>query len=314
MSVLVSAQFWCIDVSLISSCLLVVWQWDFETDGGATLLGPGTDSIRWWCWTPVCVAGTTEGFLVKWGLWPVSSSTGGQHIFFFSQSLFYLHHIVLVSRCCQMKRCVGVGGDEKLFPTENSSWQQRKQTPTVQRRCKVFLISILECDFAWWEIKSKLLQAHLSYRGAIVEVRSPSQQDWLFGAGGPRAASAVFVLTVWNTSRCDKSELRNSLLLWNLKSQGWHHRHRPSCCSPASDLSSAGRNRKSQIPQITAIDFLLLLFCKNRCQDLQGVSTVSALWFTSRRTGMHWWFCFVVISHFVFHWGGTMTAGLLPGA
>lgn len=95
---------------------------------------------------------------------------------------------------------------------------------------------------------------------------------------GPACSKRCLCFTIWNKSYCDKPELKNSLLLWNLKQ--WH--------------------RPVVITRITNINFLVLPYY---CQQLQGVSTVSALWFISRHTGMHRWLCFVV-SRSAFHRGG----------
>lgn len=74
----------------------------------------------------------------------------------------------------------------------------------------------------------------------------PFQREWLFGAGGPRAASAAFVLPYETnlavTSRspgihccCEISSTRDGTTTIN---------HHPSCCDPASDLSGVCHNHK----------------------------------------------------------------------
>lgn len=66
--------------------------------------------------------------------------------------------------------------------SENSSWKwgskqnSGSRCQIVPERCKDFLVSILVCDFAWWEIKSKFLQAQWNHRSAIVWVRGPSSK------------------------------------------------------------------------------------------------------------------------------------------
>ncbi len=87
----------------------------------------------------------------------------------------------------------------------------------------------------------------------------PFQREWLFGAGGPRAASAAFVLPYETnlavTSRspgihccCEISSTRDGTTTMN---------HHPSCCDPTSDLSVCARHNQ-KISQITGINFLVL--------------------------------------------------------
>lgn len=174
----------------------------------------------------------------------------------------------------------------------------------VQRRCKVFLISFLECDSAWWEIKSKFLQANWSYRGAIVPCAWPFQRECVIGAWGPSLASAAIVLLYkTNLTVTSRSPWIHSLLPWNLKQQRRHRHHQPSPILVQPNwwpLQCLSQNKKNST--FTGNNFLVLVV-------LPGV-TSSALWFISRGAGMHRWLCFVVISHPDFHWGSKMSACL----
>ncbi len=111
------------------------------------------------CWMLLCKI---------WPLWPVVLLIAREGIFFLSvfiQPVFSILTPVSPFYSFSFKRCIQwVKIKIEASPSENSSWEQKqnrgRRCQIVQGRCKVFLISILECDFAWWKIKSKLLQAH----------------------------------------------------------------------------------------------------------------------------------------------------------
>lgn len=161
--------------------------------------------------------------------------------------------------------------------TKNNNRRSRRQI--VPRRCAVFFLlnAILECEFAWWEIKSKFLQAHWSYRGAIVQVCGPwSKAGCLVG---PACSQCCLCAAIRNNShwRATAREFTaavksQGLLTGALRSTS----HWPLRCPNILHLHNYGHLRT----------------CSSlyyHCQELQGVSTVSALWFISRCTGMHRW-------------------------
>lgn len=163
-----------------------------------------------------------------WLLWPVLSliEWEGNKIFFNSPSLVRLsffftavpiHDWLIFFNDFRSVDAFGVRRSKVKPPPKT------KHTTSDTSRCNLKKIDILESVFAWWEIKSKLLSARCSYRGAIVQVRLAV---WYWGGGGG-AVCCLFV-AIWNKSHFDMPESRNSLLLlWNLKHQRQHHLHQP---------------------------------------------------------------------------------------
>ena len=115
-------------------------------------------------------------------------------------------------------------------PTENTSCRWvHKQDGGIRRQIvwgRFFL-------FLFWSVTSRderRSKANLCRLIAVTEV--PLWTCLAFPAilvvlcRGAACSHCCFCVTTWNKSHCDKPELRNTLLLWNLKHQGWHHHHR----------------------------------------------------------------------------------------
>lgn len=232
---------------------------------------------------------------------------GGQkgHFFLISLSFLFLHqysYFTHFPRSRQIRRCIQwVEIKFEASHSENSSSQRdqkqnrKSRRQTVRGRCKVFLISILECDFAWWEIKSKLPQAHWSYRGAIVRVRGPSSKR---GCLVPGARVQPALPLCYHMKQISLWQAGAEEFTAAVKSQAQETAPPtitpPAATQPVTSLVSV-LITKSEISRITDINFLVLYYKASARRN--RASPQSALWFISRHTGMHRRLCFVVISH-----------------
>lgn len=146
----------------------------------------------------------------------------------------------------------------KIALDERDQKQQRASRRQIVRgRCKVFLISILECDFAWWEIKSKLVQAHWSYRGAFVRVHGPSCKSGCLVPGARVQPALPLCFHMQQISLWQAQEFTAAVKSQAPETTPPPINHRPTCCNPASDLSVVVVT-KLHIFEITGMNFLVL--------------------------------------------------------
>lgn len=142
------------------------------------------------------------------------------------------------------------------------------------------------------------------------ESTRPSQQDCLFGAGSPRAASACLLCYHMKQISLWQARAQQSTAAVKSQAPGMAPPPSPPLLLQPSQWPLSGVCHNHKISNFQNYGHWLPSSLKYHSKELQGVSTVSALWFISRNTGMHWWLCFVVISHSAFHRGGKMTACL----
>lgn len=127
-----------------------------------------------------------------------------------------------------LQRSFSIGRSKRRLPPQEVVLDNQTKKNTTKERQSLrydfssLLVSILDCDFVWWEIKSEsqLQRCHCA---------RPSQQERLFGAVG----QCCLCVKKWSKSQCDKFR--------NAPPRQWrHHRHPPQL-----DLFAVCHNKKN---------------------------------------------------------------------
>lgn len=254
-------------------------------------------TVRWWCWTPV---------------WPLASSVGEQHRIYFSVCLFHLYSILLdIVRF--RDAFSGWRSNWSFSNTENYSWQQdwklnrESNDATGPNEDVNFFFFFFNLYFSSVTSRDERSKANFCRLTRVTEVPlwkvcgPPGETDC--SVPGARVQPVHRCLHVNHMKHVSLRQIGAREFTAAVKSHApetashHHHSHCPFLLQtshwPLCQITNF-QNYSIWLPSTSSF------FCKNHCQKLQGVSRQCQHCESHPVTGMHRWFCFVVISHSCF--------------